>query len=71
MLHLAGLDDRVAATAKPFAAALQKAGKTVEVFEYPGVNHAFNNDTAADRYNKAAADLAWDRTLRFFKRYLG
>ena len=70
MLHLAGLDDRVAATAKPFAAALQKAGKTVEVFEYPGVNHAFNNDTAADRYNKAAADLAWDRTLRFFKRHL-
>jgi carboxymethylenebutenolidase len=71
MLHLAGLDERVGATAWPFAAALGKAGKSVAVFEYPGVNHAFNNDTAADRYNKPAADLAWARTLDFFRRYLG
>jgi len=70
MLHLAGLDARVGATAWPFAAALGEAGKAVEVFEYPGVNHAFNNDTAADRYDKAAADLAWLRTLAFFRRYL-
>jgi carboxymethylenebutenolidase len=69
-LHLAGLDSRVGATAWPFATALGEAGKAVEVFEYPGVNHAFNNDTAADRYNKPAADLAWSRTLAFFRRYL-
>jgi carboxymethylenebutenolidase len=71
MLHLAGLDSRVGATAWPFATALGEAGKAVELFEYPGVNHAFNNDTAADRYNKPAANLAWGRTLDFFKRYLG
>jgi carboxymethylenebutenolidase len=71
IFHLAGLDARVGETAWPFAQALGRAGKTVEVFEYAGVNHAFNNDTAADRYNKPAADLAWQRTLRFFRRHLG
>jgi len=38
---------------------------------YPGVNHAFNNDTGAARYNKEAADLAWERTVAFFKEHLG
>lgn len=71
LLHLAGLDKRVGATAWPFATALGEAGKAVEVFEYPGANHAFNNDTSAERYDKAAAALAWSRTLEFFKRYLG
>jgi carboxymethylenebutenolidase len=71
IFHLAGLDARVGETAWPFAQALGRAGKTVEVFEYAGVNHAFNNDTAADRYDKPAADLAWQRTLRFFRRHLG
>lgn len=70
VFHLAGLDDRVGETAWPFAQALGKAGKTVEVFEYAGVNHAFNNDTAKDRYDKRAAKLAWARTLRFFNRQL-
>jgi carboxymethylenebutenolidase len=69
--HLAGLDERVAQTAFPWIKALKAAGKRVNYFDYPGVNHAFNNDTAADRYNKAAADLAWKRTLAFFKQYLG
>lgn len=71
MLHLAGLDTRVGATAWPFATALGEAGKAVEVFEYPGVNHAFNNDTSKERYNEAASNLAWTRTLDFFKRHLG
>ena len=71
LLHLAGLDTRVGSTAWPFATALGEAGKAVEVFEYPGANHAFNNDTSAERYDKAAATLAWQRTLDFFKRYLG
>ena len=70
LLHLAGLDTRVGATAWPFATALGEAGKAVEVFEYPGANHAFNNDTSAERYDKAAATLAWQRTLEFFRRYL-
>jgi carboxymethylenebutenolidase len=37
---------------------------------YEGANHAFNNDTNAARYNKEAADLAWSRTIAFFKKYL-
>lgn len=70
LLHYAGLDDRVNATGKPWVEALQRARVRVEAHSYPGVNHAFNNDTAADRYDKAAADLAWQRTLAFFKREL-
>jgi len=71
MIHLAGLDKRVAETAYPWIASLRKAGKTVAYHGYDGVNHAFNNDTSAERYDKPAADLAWGRTVRFFKRYLG
>lgn len=70
MIHLAGLDKRVAETAFPWIAALRNAGKTVVYHGYDGVNHAFNNDTSAERYDKPAADLAWGRTVRFFKRYL-
>jgi len=70
LLHYAGLDDRVYATGRPWVAALKKAGKSVTVFDYTGANHAFNNDTSAERYNKAAADLAWTRTLAFFAKYL-
>lgn len=70
-LHDAGLDERVNATSFPWVNALRAAGKTVKFFLYDGVNHAFNNDTSADRYNKDAADLAWKRTLTFFRRYLG
>lgn len=70
LLHYAGNDARVNATGMPWSEALKKAGKAVESFTYPGVEHAFNNDTSSARYNKDAADLAWDRTLAFFKRYL-
>jgi carboxymethylenebutenolidase len=70
MIHLAGLDKRVAETAYPWITALRNAGKRVTYFNYEGVNHAFNNDTSADRYNKPAAELAWTRTLAFFHEYL-
>jgi carboxymethylenebutenolidase len=71
LLHDAGLDERVNATSFSWVKALRAARKPVEIYVYKGVNHAFNNDTSAERYNKAAADLAWQRTLAFFKRYLG
>ncbi len=71
MIHHAGLDARVAQTLWPWIAALRAAGKPVTYFNYEGANHAFNNDTSAERYNKAAADLAWKRTLRFFRKHLG
>ena len=70
MIHLAGLDTRVAQTAWPFITALREAGRTVTYFNYEGVNHAFNNDTSAERYDKAASDLAWQRTVRFFRQNL-
>jgi len=70
MIHHAGLDTRVAQTLWPWVSALREAGKQVTYFNYEGANHAFNNDTSAERYNKDAADLAWTRTLRFFKKYL-
>ncbi|HEX8574383.1 MAG TPA: dienelactone hydrolase family protein [Allosphingosinicella sp.] len=70
-LHLAGLDERVNKTALPWRDALQAAGKPVDAHLYPDVNHAFHNDTSAERYDKAAATLAWRRTLDFFGRHLG
>ena len=71
MIHHAGLDARVAQTLWPWVAALRAAGKRVTYFNYEGANHAFNNDTSAERYSKPAADLAWRRTLRFFRQHLG
>jgi carboxymethylenebutenolidase len=69
--HNAGLDDRVNTTSFPWIEALRANKKTVKFFLYDGVNHAFNNDTSAERYNKGAADLAWKRTLAFFHQHLG
>ena len=70
LLHHAGLDERVAQTLLPWAAALRAAGKPVTLHSYEGANHAFNNDTSAERYNKPAADLAWRRTLAFLREQL-
>ncbi|WP_113447969.1 dienelactone hydrolase family protein [Rhizobium cremeum] len=70
LLHYAGLDERINAGIDAYKAALEKDGKTFELHVYDGVNHAFNNDTSAARYDKAAADLAWSRTVAFLKKYL-
>ena len=69
LLHYAGLDARVNAGIPAFETALKANHKTYEIFVYPNVNHAFNNDTS-NRYDKAAADLAWIRTVAFLKREL-
>jgi carboxymethylenebutenolidase len=71
LLHYAGLDERINAGIADYEAALKANGKAFELFMYEGANHAFNNDTNAARYNKDAADLAWSRTVAFFKTYLG
>jgi carboxymethylenebutenolidase len=70
LIHLAGKDQRVNTTAQPWAAALKEAGKDVTLVIHPDVDHAFNNDTSAERYNKAAADRAWSQTIGFFNRHL-
>jgi carboxymethylenebutenolidase len=67
LLHYAGLDQRVNAGIAEYEAALKAAGKTYELRMYEGANHAFNNDTNAARYDKAAADLAWGRTIAFLR----
>lgn len=67
LLHYAGLDERINAGIEAYRKALTENGKDVTIHVYEGVNHAFNNDTSAARYNKEAADLAWQRTVEFLK----
>lgn len=70
LLHYAGLDQRIDAGIPVYEAALKANNKRYAIYVYPNVNHAFNNDTG-NRYDKAAADLAWSRTIAFFKENLG
>ncbi|UVK36277.1 dienelactone hydrolase family protein [Mesorhizobium sp. AR10] len=70
LLHYAGLDERIDAGIDAYKKALDAAHVEYTVYVYDGVNHAFNNDTSAARYDKAAADLAWGRTIAFFKQKL-
>jgi carboxymethylenebutenolidase len=70
MAHYAGNDERINAGIPAFEEALNKAGIEYKIFIYPGAEHSFNNDTGT-RYNKEAADLAWGRTVQFFKEELG
>jgi carboxymethylenebutenolidase len=69
LLHYAGLDTRINEGWPAYEAALKAAGKTYEAYIYPGVNHGFHNDTTP-RYDEAAATLAWQRTIDWFRRYL-
>jgi carboxymethylenebutenolidase len=66
LIHYAELDERINAGWPEYEAALKAAGVPYEAFIYPGVNHGFHNDTTP-RYDAAAAELAWGRTLDFFK----
>jgi carboxymethylenebutenolidase len=70
LLHYAGLDTRTNAGIDAFKKELDAAHVEYQVFVYEGANHAFNNDTSAARYDKAAADLAWGRTIAFLKQKL-
>ncbi len=69
LIHYAGNDERVNAGAKAYDDALKAAGANAQSFVYPDVEHGFNNDTTP-RFDKAAADLAWQRTMAFFNQYL-
>jgi carboxymethylenebutenolidase len=69
LIHYAGEDERVNAGWPKFEAALKAAGVRYEAHVYPGVQHGFNNDTTP-RYDAAAAQLAWGRTLAFFAQRL-
>lgn len=69
-LHYAALDERINAGAAAYEQALKENMVTYELYMYPDVNHAFHNDTAPTRYNEAAAKLAWQRTIDFFKKHV-
>lgn len=66
LIHYAGADDRINAGWPKYESALKSAGVKHEAYIYPGVQHGFNNDTTP-RYDEAAAKLAWQRTVGFFR----
>jgi carboxymethylenebutenolidase len=67
LLQYGGLDERINAGIPAFETALKAAGTKYELIIYPGVNHAFHNDTSGARYNADAALRAWKKTLDFFE----
>jgi carboxymethylenebutenolidase len=69
LIHYAEKDDRINARIPAFEQALEANEVKYRLFTYPGTQHGFNNDTTP-RYDKAAADLAWKRTMDFFERNL-
>jgi len=67
LLHYGGLDERINKGIPGYESALKAAGVDYRTYTYAGAKHAFNNDTRSDRYNKEAAQQAWQRTIAFFK----
>jgi carboxymethylenebutenolidase len=70
LLQYAGNDERIDRGIPAFEEALKKAKVEYKIYIYEGAGHAFNNDTNPQRYNKEAAELAWKRTIAFFKEKL-
>ena len=70
LVHLAELDTRINASWPEYEADLKAAGARYTMHMYPGANHGFHNDSTA-RYDKDQAELAWTRTLEFFRQHLG
>ncbi len=69
LIHFAAVDERINAAWPAYEAALKAAGVRYTAHQYPGTQHGFNNDTTP-RFDAAAAQLAWDRTLAFFAQHL-
>ena len=70
LLQYAGQDERINQGIPAFEEALKKAKVEYQIYIYEGAAHAFNNDSNPSRYNKEAAELAWKRTIAFFKEKL-
>ncbi len=70
LVHHGALDTRLASTWPAYDAALTEAGVPHEGYIYPNAVHGFNCDATPERYNKAAADLAWGRTIDWFNKYV-
>ena len=69
LLHFGDLDKRVNAGWPAYEVALKEYGKKYEAHIYEKANHGFHNDTTP-RYDREAAELAWDRTIAFFRKEL-
>lgn len=69
LLQYAGKDERINAGWPKYEAALKAAKVNYQAYIYPEVQHGFNNDTTP-RYDEAAAKLAWERTVAFFRQHL-
>ncbi len=69
LLVFASDDERINSTWPSYKDTLEVAGVKFESEKYPGTQHGFNNDTTP-RYDKAAAEQAWGRTLALFNRTL-
>ncbi len=70
LVHHGALDTRLASSWPAYDAALKMAGVPHEGYIYPGAVHGFNCDATPERYNKAAADLSWTRTIDWFNKYV-
>jgi len=70
LVHHGELDKRLAEGWPAYDAALKEAGVTHEGYIYPAAVHGFHCDATPERYNKAAADLAWQRTIDWFNKYV-
>lgn len=69
LFQFAEHDERVNETWPAYEAALKAAGKHYEAYIYLGTQHGFHNDSTP-RYDEQAAELAWQRTIAWFQRYL-
>jgi carboxymethylenebutenolidase len=69
LVHHGELDTRLASTWPAYDMALTSVNVPHEGYIYPGAVHGFNCDATPERYNKAAADLAWQRTIGWFNKY--
>ena len=70
LIHYAEVDERINALWPAYEEALKASGTPHEVYFYPGTQHGFHNNSTP-RYNEAAAKLAWERTVEFFRQHLG
>lgn len=70
LVHHGETDTRLVEGWPAYEAALKAAGVPHEGYVYPGAGHGFNNDATPARYNKAAADQAWKRTIAWFNKYV-
>lgn len=69
LIHYAENDNRINKTRAGFEAALKANNAVFEMHSYPGTRHGFHNNST-QRYNEAAAKLAWERTIAFFRQHL-